>query len=109
MRILLDESLPKKLGFLLTRHHVRTVQQMGWSGLLNGELLRVASVDFDVLVSGDQNMAYQRNSEQLPMSVVVLLAINNKLESFQPLVPQLLTLMATIEPRRFYSIGEAVK
>jgi hypothetical protein len=78
---------------------------MGWTGLLNGELLRVGSVDFDVLVSGDQNMSYQQNSEQLPMSVVVLIASNNKLESFQPLLPQLLRLMVTIEPRRFYRIG----
>jgi len=106
MRVLLDESIPRKLGFLLTGHYVRTVQQMGWGGLLNGELLRVASADFDVLVSGDQNMAYQQNSGQLPMSVVTLLAINNKLESFQPLVPQLLALIATIEQQRFYSLGE---
>ena len=35
MRILLDESLPRKLGFALTGHHLRTVQQMGWSGLTN--------------------------------------------------------------------------
>jgi len=27
MRILLDESLPRKLGFLLTGHYVRTVQR----------------------------------------------------------------------------------
>ncbi len=105
MRILLDESIPKKLGFLLTGHYVRTVQQMGWTGLLNGELLRVGSVDFDVLVSGDQNMAYQQNSERLPIAVVVLVANNNKLESFQPLVPRLLALMTTIEPCRFYRVG----
>ncbi len=105
MRILLDESIPKKLGFLLPGHYVRTVQQMGWGGLLNGELLRVASVDFDVLVSGDQNIGYQQNPERLPMSVVALVALNNKLESFQPLVPALLTLIATLEPRRFYRIG----
>ena len=48
MRILLDESLPRKLGFSLTSHHVRTVQQMGWSGLTNGKLLAVATSQFDV-------------------------------------------------------------
>ncbi len=33
MRILLDESLPIELA-------VRSVQEMGWSALKNGELLR---------------------------------------------------------------------
>ena len=36
VRILLDESLPRKLGFVLPKHPVRTVQTMGWSGLGNG-------------------------------------------------------------------------
>lgn len=82
MRILLDESVPRKLGFALPGHYVRTVQFMGWSGLVNGKLLAVASKDFDVLVTGDRNMAYQQSSVSLPMSVVVLVAPNNKLESF---------------------------
>jgi hypothetical protein len=51
MRILLDESLPKKLGFLLDVHTVRTVQQVGFSGLGNGVLLAAAANDFDVLIT----------------------------------------------------------
>ena len=39
MRILLDESLPRQLGKELAGHEVRTVQQIGWAGLKNGELL----------------------------------------------------------------------
>ncbi len=60
MRVLLDESIPRRFGFLLTGHYVRTVQHCGWSGLKNGELLRVAQADFDVLVTADQNMQYQQ-------------------------------------------------
>jgi len=39
MRLLLDESVPKALGFLLEPHFVRSAQTAGFAGLLNGELL----------------------------------------------------------------------
>ncbi|HEX3952740.1 MAG TPA: DUF5615 family PIN-like protein [Stellaceae bacterium] len=52
MRILLDEQLPRQLTREIPDHQVRTVQQCGWAGLRNGELLRRAAADgFDVLVS----------------------------------------------------------
>jgi hypothetical protein len=39
MRILLDESLPEEMSQEISGHEVRTVYEMGWSGLKNGELL----------------------------------------------------------------------
>jgi len=42
MRILLDESLPIERRDELPQHAVRSVQEMGWSALKNGELLRRA-------------------------------------------------------------------
>jgi predicted nuclease of predicted toxin-antitoxin system len=101
MRILLDESLPRKLGFSLSGHHVRTVQHMGWNGLVNGKLLSAATGQFDVLVTGDQNMQYQQNADQLPLSVVVLIAPNNKLESFLPMMPRLVQTLARLEKPTF--------
>jgi predicted nuclease of predicted toxin-antitoxin system len=97
MRILLDESIPRRLGFALPGHFVRTVQLMGWSGLVNGKLLATASSEFDVLITGDQNMQYQQSANQLPMSVVVLIAPNNKLESFLPLVGKLLSTLDALQ------------
>lgn len=104
MRILLDESIPRKLGFLLGDHFVRTVQQVGFGGLVNGKLLKAAAFDFDVLISGDQNMSYQQNANTLPMSVIVLTAKNNKLESFVPLVPKLLETLAGLDSLKFIQI-----
>jgi predicted nuclease of predicted toxin-antitoxin system len=40
MKILLDESLPRRLKKDLTGHAVRTVPEMGWQGKKNGELIR---------------------------------------------------------------------
>jgi hypothetical protein len=79
---------------------VRTVQRMGWSGLVNGKLLAAAAGEFDVLITGDRNMQHQQSASQLSMSVVVLIAPNNKLESFLPLVGRLLSTLAALqEPR----------
>ena len=98
MRILLDESLPRKLALELSGHEVQTVQKQGWSGLKNGELLRRASSEFEALVTGDQNLEYQQNLAKLSIAVVVLVAANNRIETLRPLVPKLLEVLATIGP-----------
>ena len=104
MRVLLDESIPRRFGFLLTGHYVRTVQHCCWSGLKNGELLRVAQADFDVLVTADQNMQYQQNAKTLPIPVVVLMASSNRLESLQPLALALLETLSEIKSGEFRQI-----
>jgi len=50
MKILIDESLPRKLKNELPGHAVSTVPEMGWAGKKNGELLRLMS-DFDVFIT----------------------------------------------------------
>jgi putative NIF3 family GTP cyclohydrolase 1 type 2 len=73
---------------------------MGWSGLVNGKLPAAAAGEFDVLITGDRNMHYQQSASQLPMSVVVVIAPNHKLESFLPWVGRLLSTLAALqEPR----------
>ena len=53
MRLLLDESIPVKLRRALPDHDVRTVVEMGWSGVKNGKLLELAADEFDALVTAD--------------------------------------------------------
>lgn len=105
MRILLDESLPRRLRSELPGHHVRTVSELGWSGLTNGELLRRATDQFDVFLTADQNLQFQQNLGALPISVVILTAESNRLEELRPLVPELLECLAALEPRTFTRIG----
>jgi hypothetical protein len=58
LRVLVDEQLPRQLALELTSHEVRTVQQEGWAGLKNGELLRrAAEQGFQVFLTADQNLA----------------------------------------------------
>lgn len=97
MRILLDESLPRPLARLLPGHEVRTVAQMGWSGTRNGPLLALAAADFDVLLTADQNLEHQQDLRTLPIAVVILIAASNRIESLQPLVPELLRVLPALK------------
>ena len=73
MRILLDENLPHRLelhfpeGFV-----VATVQEQGWSGKRNGELLRLAEIEFDAFVTMDRGIEYQQNLAGFKLTIVLV-------------------------------------
>lgn len=90
MRLLLDESLPWRLARLLEGHQVSSVQRAGWAGVKNGELLKLASTSYDAFITADQNLQYQQNLSNLPLSVFVLAAHSTALVDLAPLVPELL-------------------
>ena len=64
MRVLLDESLPRPLAKQIIGHDARTVSQMKWTSLGNGELLKQAAAAFDVLLTADQNSGFNRISRR---------------------------------------------
>ena len=105
MRILLDESLPRPLGRALVGHDVSTVRDQGWASLTNGALLREASSRFDVLLTADRNIEFQQNLSTLPLAVVVLLAPSNRLESLEPLIPQVLEILTSLTPKTLIRVG----
>lgn len=105
MRILLDESLPRRLRRVFAGHEVVTVAEAGWSGVENGELLRLAATRFDVFVTADQNLQFQRNLSALPITVAVLVARNNKLESLRVPAADLLLRLDSISPHSFVRCG----
>lgn len=105
MRLLLDESLPRKLAAALVGHEVETVQRRGWAGLKNGHLLAAAAKEFDILLTGDRNLEFQQNLGGLPIAVVVLVAFNNRIESLLPLVPELLAALDGLPPGRLVHVG----
>ena len=76
MKVLIDENLPHRLRTHLRGHDVFTVRYKGWSGLKNGELLRIAQEGgFEVFVTGDQTIAFEQNLTGHLIAVVVLSAI----------------------------------
>lgn len=73
MRVVFDHNVPKQLRRSLEGHDVRTASEMAWAGLTNGELLAAAEgAGFDVMVTGDKNLAYQQNLEGRKLALVVL-------------------------------------
>ena len=105
MRLLLDESVPHRLGRSLPDHAVRTVTEMGWGGIKNGELLARAANEFDALISVDKNLQYQQNLGTLPITVIVLDARSNELPYLLPLIPKLDEALANLLPHTFVQIG----
>jgi hypothetical protein len=75
MKILVDESCPRKLQNDFPEHEVWTVRDKRWLGKKNGELLRLMVDDgFELFVTVDRNLPYQQNPESLPIPIVVLCA-----------------------------------
>jgi hypothetical protein len=52
-RALLDENLPRLLKRELPGFEIRTVAEVGWAGIKNGKLLRLAEAEFDIFVTAD--------------------------------------------------------
>ena len=101
MRVLLDEQLPRQLARELVGHDVRTVQQQGWAGLKNGELLqRAAGAGDEGFITADQNIEFQQNLARSGLFVLVLVAPSNALEDLVPLVPNILAQLPNAQAGR---------
>lgn len=105
MRILLDESLPKALGKRLVGHETSTVVDCGWSGIKNGKLLALAATKFDIFLTADQNIEYQQNVHTLPISIIILVALSNRIEAIDPLIGEILIKLKNNEPRTLIKVG----
>ena len=96
MRILLDESVPRILKLRLPHLAISTVQEMGWAGVRNGELLRRTEEQFDVFVTADQNLRYQQKLSGRTIAILVL--PGNQVPLITRLVPTIEALLTTIQP-----------
>jgi len=105
MRLLLDESVPRRLARALPNHEVKTVVEMGWGGIRNGDLLALAGSSFDAFITVDKNLPYQQNLPNLTLAVIVLDAHSNELSALLPLVPRLEQTLATLAPRTYVRVG----
>lgn len=73
MRVLFDQGTPTAIADFLVGHTIRTTRQQGWETLSNGDLLQAAEdAGFDVLLTTDNNLAYQQNLKARKIAIVVL-------------------------------------
>ena len=96
MKILLDESVLRLLKLRLPHLDISTVQEMGWAGVRNGELLRRAEEHFNIFVTADQNLQYQQNISGRRLAILVL--PSNQVPIVTQLLPSVETLLAMIQP-----------
>jgi hypothetical protein len=97
LRILIDECLPSELGHELTGHEAKTVQQVGWAGLKNGDLMRKISGRFEVFLTIDKRI---ESEQRIPNDVVLITirAQSNRIQDLLPLVPQILKAVIETPP-----------
>ena len=71
---------------------------MGWAGKKNGELLKLmATQNYEVLLTVDQNIRYQQHLQAANVVVLVLVAPTNRLADLVPLMPAAIAAMSTIK------------
>jgi len=96
VKLLLDECIDRRLTKDLEGHEVKTVPQMGWAGIKNGELLTLAEKEFDVFITVDRNLSFQQNLPKFNIAVLVLHATSNRLADLKPLVPKILSTLPSL-------------
>ena len=107
MKLLLDECTPARLKWDFQEYDVQTVDDAGLKGLKNGELLRTAiSNGFDVLITVDQNISFQQNLTDLPISIVILVARSNRYDDLRLLIPEVLEALLTIQAGNVIRVQE---
>jgi len=62
---------------------------------------------YDVFITIDSNLAKQQNPGQSGITIVILSARSNRFEDLQPLVPEVLTRLATIQKGHVIRVGTA--
>ena len=92
---MLDECVDRRLAKHLTGLSVRTVAEMGWSGIKNGQLLALAQAEFDVLITVDRNLAFQQHLPKFSVAVLLIVAPSNRLADLVALVPSIITALPT--------------
>ena len=104
MRILLDEQIPIDLSSELHGHAVETVVGRGWAGIKNGELLSRMR-HYDVLVTMDRSIEFQRQVSALPFGIVIVRAASNRMQHLKPLVPAILAAITAAKPGQVERVG----
>jgi predicted nuclease of predicted toxin-antitoxin system len=106
MRVLIDECAPSALTrFLRQRgHDCQTVQEAGWSGKQNGELLQLADAQFDALITLDTNLRYQQNLAQRKIAIVMIRALSNRLADLKQHFPACAAALQSIHPGDFIEV-----
>ena len=102
MKIIIDECVPSIVKRRLPSHNIVTVQEMGWAGIKNGELLSLVDTDFDILITSDKNLRHQQNLANYELAVILL--PSNQVPVVEALLTQIDEALNRIAPKEFIEI-----
>ncbi|MBK9528620.1 MAG: DUF5615 family PIN-like protein [Acidobacteria bacterium] len=101
MRIIIDECVPSIVKRIADRNIV-SVQEMGWAGIKNGELLKRVAAEFDVFITSDKNLRYQQNLSAFDLSIILL--PSNQVPVVRSLLPKIDSALGEMQPNNFVEI-----
>ena len=97
MKVLLDECLDRRLAREIIGHEIKTVSQMKWAGIKNGELMRLAETEFDVFTTVDRNLSFQQKLPKFNIAVLVLRAKSNRLADLPPFAEKIIETLPNLK------------
>jgi hypothetical protein len=106
VKLLLDECVTRHLEHDLAGHEVHTVEEAGFKGLENGDLLKAASGVYEVLITVDQNLPYQQNIAGLNIAILILAAKRNSYVRLKPLIQRALSALESMKVGEVLRIDE---
>ncbi|HEX7859224.1 MAG TPA: hypothetical protein VF773_02735 [Verrucomicrobiae bacterium] len=72
MKVLSDEFAPAPIQRTVRSLQISIVEDAGFKGLSNGDLIKAAEGIYDVLVTADKNLRYQQNLAGRRIAIVEL-------------------------------------
>jgi hypothetical protein len=106
MRVLVDECVDHRIQSHIVGHDVWTVEQMGWKGKTNGELLKeMVANNFEVFLTVDKSFQHQQNIQAAGLAVVLMRPNRNILVELLPLIPAVIAALATIKVGEVVEVG----
>lgn len=103
MKVLLDECVPRPLRRLLTGHNIATIEEAGWKGVENGELLQKAEGTFDAFITADKNLRYQQNLASRRIAILEL--PTNDWRELRPRISEVQRALDSLKPGDYVALA----
>lgn len=102
MKIIIDECVPSIVKKGLPHRQIFTVQDMGWAGIKNGELLKLVTNDFNVFITSDKNLRHQQNLTGYAIAVILL--PSNQVPVVKALLPRIDDALEVAQSQKFQEL-----
>lgn len=103
MLVLFDNGTPRGIAHELVGHTVKEARDQGWDRMRNGELLDAAeAAGFEVLLTTDKGIRYQRNLSVRKIAIVALGQARWKL--IRPMLPQIVAVVNAVTPGSYTEV-----